>query len=106
MTQRFRNMNPVAVLPILRSPRHVDLNDRVGLIEWTFVEDELGQPVAMQCTLKYGAGGSPCKVCVGAALDLPEKLWNVIEQDAVIEALRETLADPARNVPMFGFKAH
>ena len=106
MTQRFRSMNPVAVLPVLRSPRHVDLNDRVGLLEWSFVEDELGHPVGMQCTLKYGAAGSPCKVCVGAALDLPEKLWNVIEQDAVIEALRETLADPTQDVPVFGFKAH
>lgn len=94
-----------AVLPALRSPRPIDLADRVGLIEWSHVCDESGTVIGLQCSLKYGMGDDSRKVSVGVALDSNEELRDVIEQDAIVAALRETLQDPAKDVPMFGYVA-
>ncbi len=98
-------MSAPAVLPALRSPRPIDLADRVGLIEWSHVCDESGTVVGLQCSLKYGVGDDPRKVSIGVALDSTEDLRDVIEQDAIVAALRETLQNPAQDGPMFGYAA-
>ena len=98
-------MSARAVLPILRTPRPIDLADRVGLIEWSHVCDESGTVVGLQCSLKYGVGDNPRKVSVGVALDSTEDVRDVIEQDAIVAALREALQDSAKDVPMFGYAA-
>ncbi len=85
------------ILPKLPSPHPVEVNDRVGLIEWAYVLNHHGKPIRLQCALKYRADDCPRKICVGAALDLPERLWNVIEQDATVIAFRETLRNPIRD---------
>lgn len=95
-----------ALLPALRSPRPIDLADRVGLIEWSHVCDESGTVVGVQCSLKYGVGDDPRKVCVGVPLDSTDDVRDVIENDAIVAALRETLQDTAKDVPMFGYVAN
>lgn len=98
-------MSLVPVPPTLRSPRHITLNDRVGLIEWSYVSNDRDVVVGLQCVLKYSVGEDPRKISIGVALDSGADVWNVIEQDATVVALRETLEDPARDVPMFGYLA-
>ena len=99
-------MQTVDTLPDLPPPRHIDLADRVGLVEWSYAMDESGLALGLECTLRYGAGDSPRKVCVSAPLDMSENVRKVLEQDAIVLAMRETLEDPTKNAPMFGYQSH